>query len=262
MTRSWLFVPGHAEALLAKVFDAGADAVVLDLEDAVPRADKERARALVRRTLEQHRAWVRINPPGTAEAESDIEAVAAGAAGLRLPKVESPEQVDWVRERAPGLPLGCTIESAPGVLAAVEIARAAGVAHLVFGAADLASDLRVAVATEPLLHARSHVVLASRAAGIAGPVDGAYVGPDGAGLREAAVHARSLGFSGKSAIRPVQITVINEVFSPDARDLAWALEVVTAFDSAGGAATRLADGRFVDTAIVRRARELLAGNGL
>ncbi len=257
LPRSWLFAPGHSERLLARVFDAGADAVVLDLEDSVTPGLKAAARRLVAAALRERSAWVRINRPRTREAEADLEAVGEFAAGFRVPKVESGEDVAWVAERAPGKPLGCTIESARGVLAAPEIARSPGVAHLVFGAVDLATELGVEPAPEPLFHARSEVVLASGAAGIRAPIDGAYTGPDGEGLREAALHARRLGFGGKSAVRPQQVPVINQVFAPDEREVSWAREVLAAFEAAGGSVTRLRGGEMVDLPVANRARRIL-----
>ena len=255
--RSWLYAPGHSEKLLGKVFEAGADAVVLDLEDAVPAELKASARGLVAEVVSERQAWVRINVPRSPLAEADLAAVAASAAGLRLPKVESEADVAWVAERAPGKPLACTIESAAGLHRAAEIAAAPATSMLVIGTADLAADLGLGGGWEPLLYARSHLVLVSRVAGIAAPCDGAFTGPDGDGLRKAAEHARRLGFGSKSAIRPHQVPVINEVFAPNDQELAWARSVVAAFASSGGAATRLDDGTLVDVPVARRAQRLL-----
>lgn len=118
MHRSYLFAPGHNEKLLSRVFDAGADAVMLDLEDAVPAHAKEQARTMVADALAERSAWVRINAVGTELAAADLEAIAGLAAGLRIPKVESGENVQWVRDRAPHTPLICAIETARGLMAA------------------------------------------------------------------------------------------------------------------------------------------------
>jgi citrate lyase subunit beta/citryl-CoA lyase len=118
MDRSYLFAPGHNEKLLSKVFDAGADAVMLDLEDAVPIDHKDTARRLVAEVLVDHPAWVRVNAAGTDLCAADLETVGAVAHGIRIPKTESPDDVRWVAERAPGKPIICAIESARGVLAA------------------------------------------------------------------------------------------------------------------------------------------------
>ena len=141
MDRSYLFAPGHNEKLLSKVFDAGADAVMLDLEDAVPIDHKDTARRLVAEVLVDHPAWVRVNAAGTDLCAADLEAVGAVAHGIRIPKTESPDDVRWVAERAPGKPIICAIESARGVLAAYDIARVPGVRHLAMGGVDLQRDL-------------------------------------------------------------------------------------------------------------------------
>ncbi len=256
--RSFLFVPGHRERLLAGAFERGADEVVLDLEDGVPPEEKSRARGLVSELVAGRRAVVRVNRPGTELCAADLGAVAGHAAGLRLPKVESAGDVAWVRERAPGVPLDCTIESALGVLRALEIATAPGVAHLSFGAADLSTDLGVEDAPLPLFHARSHVVLASRAAGLGGPSDGVHVHlADLDGLRRSARLARRLGFEAKSAIHPDQVAVINEVFRPTDVEVEWARRIAAAFAAAGGNPIRLDDGEFVDLPIAERARRIL-----
>ncbi len=133
MHRSYLFAPGHNEKLLGRVFDAGADAVMLDLEDAVPPHAKAQARAMVSDALADRPAWVRINTVGSELAAADLETVTGLAAGIRIPKVESAGDVRWVRDRAPDTPLICAIESARGILAAQEIASAPGVRHLSSG---------------------------------------------------------------------------------------------------------------------------------
>jgi citrate lyase subunit beta / citryl-CoA lyase len=261
MVRSWLFAPGHSERILARVFDAGADEALLDLEDAVAADQKARARGLVAEALASHPAWVRVNRPGTDLCAADLAAVAGLARGLRLPKVESPADVAWVRERLDGreLPLTASIESAPGVLRAGDIAAAPGVGSLAFGNVDFGLELHVDPADVlATLYARSHLVLASRAAGIEPPSDGVWARfRDLDGLRAEARLARRLGFFGKSAIHPDQVPVINEVFSPTAEELDWARRVVAAFEASGGAATRLDDGEMVDVPVAERARRML-----
>ena len=258
MDRSYLFAPGHNAKLLARVFEAGADAVMLDLEDAVPPDAKETARRGVADALARHRAWVRVNAARTALCEADLTAVAGAAYGIRIPKVESAEDVTWVAERAPHKPLICAIESARGVLAAAEIAAVPGVRHLAMGGVDLARDLNATSGNLQTLYVRSHLVVASRAAGIEPPIDSVYAQlDDEAGLREQAEFARSLGFFGKSAIQPRQLPVLHPVFTPPAQEISWAREVLAAFDAAGGAALRLPSGEFVDLPVAERARRLL-----
>lgn len=258
MHRSYLFAPGHNEKLLTRVFEAGADAVMLDLEDAVPPEAKRRARAMVVDALADRQAWVRINAVGTDLAAADLDAIGGLAAGIRIPKVESADDVRWVRDRAPGVPLICAIESARGILAATEIAAVPGVRHLSLGGVDLRRDLGAGDGNLQTLYARSHLVLASRAAGIEPPIDSVYARlDDPAGLREQAEFARSLGFFGKSAIHPRQLAVLHDVFTPSAEELQWAHAVLDAFEAAGGEAVKLEDGEFVDLPVADRARRLV-----
>ena len=256
--RSWLFAPGHDEKLLGKVFEVGADAVLLDLEDAVPATKKDRARVLVAEVAASQRCWVRVNRARTRECERDLAAVAGRVAGLRLPKVESAAEVAWVAERAPGIHLDCTVESARGVLMAFEIASAPACTLLSFGALDLATDLGSSAGEQEMLYARSHLVIAARSAGKPRPSDGVHPQlDDDEGLRKEAEAARRIGFFGKSAIHPRQVPIINEVFTPTPAELAWARQVMSAFEQSGGAATKTAGGEFVDRPVAERAAQLL-----
>jgi citrate lyase subunit beta/citryl-CoA lyase len=256
--RSWLYAPGDSEKLVRRVFDVGADAVVLDLEDGVPADRKSRARGLVAEALGERAGWVRINPPRTPEAEADLRAVAELTQGIRVPKIELPDDVAWVRERAQQLPLSCILETARGVLAAPAIAAARGVASLVLGLADLLAQLGATAASETVSYARGQLVLASGAAAIAAPIDSVYLGPDDEQeFRREAEHARAAGFFGKSAVRPWQVPILNEVFAPTPDELSWARQVLERFETAGGAATRLESGELIDLPVAERARALL-----
>jgi citrate lyase subunit beta/citryl-CoA lyase len=229
---------------LRLVFDSGADVVLLDLEDAVPPDIKDRAREMVAEVAAARPCWVRVNRARTELCERDLDALAGSALGLRIPKVESAEEVAWVAERAPEVLLDCTIESARGVLGAFEIASAPACALLSYG---------------ETVFARSFLVAAARAASKPPPSDGVYpLLEDDDGLRKEAEAARRLGFFGKSAIHPRQVPIINAVFAPTPEEVAWATRVLAAFDAAGGAATRTADGEFVDLPVAERARRLLS----
>ena len=256
--RSWLFAPGHNEKLLSKVFDAGADAVLLDLEDAVPLRLKDRARELVTEVAASRPCWVRVNRPLTEACQRDLDALAGVVTGFRLPKVESASEVAWVAERAPGVPLDCTIESAQGVVAAFEIASCPACTSLAYGSVDLALDLGIAGGELETLFARSAIVVAARAARKPPPSDGVHtLIDDEHGLRKEAEAARRFGFFGKSAIHPRQVPIINEVFKPTAEELAWADRVLAAFEASGGVATKLPDGEFIDLPVAERARQLV-----
>jgi citrate lyase subunit beta / citryl-CoA lyase len=260
MHRSYLFAPGHNAKLVDRVFTAGADAVMLDLEDAVPPDAKAQARRMVVDALGKRPAWVRINALRSDVAAADLDGVVPLAAGLRLPKVEAPEDVRWVVDRCgpDGPPLICAIESARGLLAAHEIASVGGVRHLSIGGVDLRRELNTGDGDLPLLHARAHLVVVSRAAGLASPIDSVYPHvADDDGLRAQCAFARSLGFFGKSAIHPRQLPALHAVFTPSADEIAWAHEVIEAFTAAGEVATRLGNGEFVDRPVADRARRLL-----
>lgn len=255
--RSWLFAPGHDARLLTKVFDCGADEVLLDLEDAVPMPLKERARHMVAEAAAARSCWVRVNRPSTDECALDLVALEGKVAGFRLPKVEGAGDVTWVASRAPGISLDCTIESARGVLNAYQIASAPGCARLSYGGIDLALDLGIGSGEAELAYARSAVAIAARAAGKPPPSDGIHpLLEDDEGLRLECEFARRLGFFGKAAIHPRQVPVINEAFTPTDSEIAWAERVLAAFEASGGAATRLDDGEFVDLPVAERARLL------
>lgn len=256
--RSWLFAPGHDEKLLRKVFGAGADAVLLDLEDGVPPPLKDRAREMVAAVVQSNPCWVRVNKARTDECGRDLAALAGSVLGLRIPKAESMADVAWVAQRAPGTPLDCTVESARGVLAAFEIASAPGCTLISYGGLDLAADLGIRVGDQETLFARSYLVLAARAAGKPPPSDGVYpLIHDDAGLRAEAEAAKRLGFYGKSAIHPNQIPIIHEVFAPTSEELEWARQVLGAVEAAGGSATKTTSGEFVDKPVAERARQIL-----
>jgi citrate lyase subunit beta/citryl-CoA lyase len=256
--RSWLFAPGHDEKLLGKVFDAGADMVLLDLEDAVPPHIKDRAREMVASVAAARTCWVRVNRARSAECERDLKALSSSVLGFRIPKVETADEVAWVAERAPGVPLDCTIESARGVLAAFDIASAPACALLSYGGLDLSTDLGISDGEEQTLYARSHLVIAARSAGKPKPSDGVYpLLEDDDGLRKEVEAAKRLGFFGKSAIHPRQVPIIHEVFAPTPEELAWAKQVMWAFEQSGGAATKTATGEFVDRPVADRARQIL-----
>ena len=258
MDRSYLFAPGHNAKLLNRVFGVGADAVMLDLEDAVPPDAKVTARAMVAEVLLERSAWVRVNAAQTAWCEADLAAVAERALGIRIPKVESASDVEWVTARAPGKPIICAIESARGVLAAREIAAVPGVRFLAMGGVDLQRDLNTSGGNLQTLYARSYLVLASRAAGIEPPIDSVFpLLDDTAGLRDQAQFARSLGFFGKSAIHPRQLDILHEIFTPTETEIEWAQSVLAGFDAAGGGGFALPSGEFVDLPVADRARRVL-----
>jgi len=231
---------------------------MLDLENAVPPQAKHQARAMVVDALADHPAWVRINAGGTGLAAVDLDAVAGTAVGIRIPKVESPQDVHRVRDRAPATPLMCAIETALGLVAAPEIAQAEGVRHLSLEGVDLRRDLGASDGNLQTLYPRSHLVVISRAAGLDPPIDSVYARlDDESGLRAQAEFARSLGFFGKSAIRPRQLAVLHDVSRRPPTSWTGRTACSDGFDSTGGEAVKLPDGEFVDVPVADRARRLL-----
>ena len=268
--RSYLYVPGSTPRRIENALASEADAVVLDLEDAVAPNRKEEARETVAgflRSGDEKPIFVRVNVPGSALAEEDIEAVAEpNLAGLRLPKTESAEAVRRVAKRLEDLRceagIQCLIESALGLELVFEIARAhERVVGMSLGEADLAADLGVRDDVG-LLYARSRLVVATRAAGLPGPVQSVYTNVrDEEGLRRSTEEGKNQGFVGRSAIHPNQLSTINEVFTPTEREVAEAEDLLARLEESAGTGTgafALEDGRFVDEAVVGSARLTLA----
>ena len=268
--RSYLYVPGYDERKIEKALAGEADAVVLDLEDAVAPSRKDEARETVARVLKagpEKPVFVRVNAVGTELAAADIDAVIGrNLAGLRLPKIHSVESVMLVAEtldelRSEGV-IQCLIESALGLERAFEIAisheRVTGIS---LGEADLAADLG-ASDEAGLLYARSRIVSAARAAGLDHPVQSVYTNVhDLEGLRRSTEEGKRLGFFGRSTIHPSQVPVVNEVFTPAEEEVTQAQALIDRL--AGEAASDtgvfvLEDGRFVDRAAVESARLTLA----
>ena len=173
--RSYLFVPGHKRRMLTKAFTLGADEVIVDLEDAVPAQDKDAARTAAREVLSGHRAWVRINAVRSAVAEADLAAIAGLAHGIRIPKVESVQDVSWVADRVPGEhQFMCAIETARGILAAPPSPRRRVSLRLAMGGLDLRADLQMRRGTRSFAVQPQRVGVASRANGLDAPVDSVY----------------------------------------------------------------------------------------
>ncbi|MEV6837369.1 CoA ester lyase [Streptomyces sp. NPDC051133] len=265
MTRTpltWLYVPGDRPPVVAKALAAGADVVVIDLEDAVAPARKEYARAVTAELLRDTQpvpVHVRINALDSAWAAGDLTALATlpGLSGLRLPKVTAPDTVRQVAALTP-LPLYALLETA----LAVEHAHAIATAHpalrgISLGEADLRADLGVRADTG-LDWPRSRVVVAARAAGLAPPPQSVHPDiRDLDGLAASCAHGRALGFLGRAAIHPRQLPVIERAFLPTPAEIEHAETIIKAAATEEGAQA-LPDGRFVDAAVVATARRILS----
>jgi citrate lyase subunit beta / citryl-CoA lyase len=259
---SYLFVPGDRPERFAKACASGAHAVIVDLEDAVAPERKAEAREAVAAWLHVDRpVVVRINAADTAWFPDDCAlAGRPGVAAIMLPKAERPEDIEALRAAgAPAvLPL---IETAAGFDRARALAGAAGVERLVFGSIDFQLDLGITGEEDELLHFRSGLVLASRLAGVAAPVDGVSTAIDDPDLLHAdATRARRLGFGGKLCIHPKQVQVVNAAFRPSEADVRWATRVLEAAAAAKGAAVAV-DGKMVDRPVLLRAQAILGEVG-
>jgi citrate lyase subunit beta/citryl-CoA lyase len=275
-----LFTPGNRLDLVAKAIKSGTDAVIVDLEDAVPAESKQQARENLQQIdTGAVPVFVRVNGGDTAEVWPDV--VAAGRApiaGIVLPKAEDPQlmrrldgaltALELQAGREPGsialLPL---VESARGVMDIRELlASSPRIKSVLYGSGeqgDLVADLGCEWTPEGtgLLASRSLVLLAARAAGIEQPLDAVFMDFRNLdALRTECQLARRLGYVGKVAIHPAQVPVIHEVFTPTAEETTHAREVITAFEKAlaEGSASIQIDGRMVDYAVARAARGVLA----
>lgn len=276
--RTMLFAPGNHARRVEKCVEVGADAVILDLEDAVAIAEKRATRALVVKALQHPRrcaGYVRVNAMDTEFGHGDLVAmVQPGVDGIMLPKIETAADLraaDWVigqLERERGLPVGGIdllpiIETAKGIDNVREITRAGTrVRRFAFGAGDFTLDINVPWTAQEaeLSYARAALVTASRAADLEAPLDSVWVRLDDIeGLRASGERVRDTGFQGKMCIHPTQIPVVNEVFTPSAEEAAKSRRIVEAFamaEAEGKAAFQL-DGKFIDYPIVYRAQRVL-----
>jgi citrate lyase subunit beta/citryl-CoA lyase len=276
--RTFLFAPGNHARRVEKALTLGADAVILDLEDAVAVAEKTATRELVVTALQRPRrcgGYVRVNAVGTEWGFADLLAVVQpGLDGIVLPKVERADELraaDWViagLERERGLPAGRIdllpiIETALGYTNLEAIARAGTRAKRVcFGAGDFTLDLGMQWTREEaeLLPFRAGMVTVSRAAGLEPPIDTVWADlrdPDG--FRRSVEHVRALGFQGKMCIHPDQVPVANAAFTPSEAQVAEARRVVAAFAEAEakGLASIQLEGKFIDYPIVYAAQRIV-----
>jgi len=259
--RSYLFVPGDRPERFDKALASGADAVVLDLEDAVAPERKAAAREAVAARLaggERERLVVRINDESTPFFGADLALLkAAGALTLMLPKAERTGTVARVRAACPGVAVLALVETARGVLNAPALAAADGVQRLVFGTIDFALDLGLSGDPAGFDFAAAQLALASRAAGLPAPVAGVTPAIDDEALQLAELaRARAHGFTAKLCIHPKQVALLHAALRPSDDETAWARRVLAA--TAGSGAAVQVDGRMVDKPVIERARALLA----
>ncbi|HYG42346.1 MAG TPA: CoA ester lyase [Bordetella sp.] len=247
--RSLLFVPGDRPERFGKAADAGADAIILDLEDAVLPDAKPAARQAVAGWLAAsgHAAIVRINSAATPWFDDDLRAIRqAGCRAVMVPKSEDAAVLLRVRQQlGDATALFPLVETALGAENARGLARAPGVSRLIFGSVDFARDTGIQDEAG-WLPTRVSLVLASRLAGLAAPIDGTTLHwDDAAAVQAAAAAARRLGFGGQLCIHPRQVAPVNQGFLPSEQELAWAQRVVQAV-AEGGRGAITVDGKLVD----------------
>jgi citrate lyase subunit beta/citryl-CoA lyase len=281
--RSVLFAPGNEPRKVNKVSTFGADCIVLDLEDAVPDAEKAATRPKVRAALPDMTAplvTVRVNSFETGLTEDDVNGVVGpGLDGIVLPKVVSPDEVERVdelitkAEAREGLPAGrirvlATVETCLGVLRgdAIAAAKSDRLITLAFGSGDLTLDLDLPTIRrdntgDEIAFARSKLIYDARSAGLPRPIDGPYLAVrDLEGFEEDCMVARKMGYQGKICVYPPQAPIANRLFAPDPDEVRFCHKVITEFEAAvaRGSAAITVDGVFIDYPILTKAQRIIA----
>lgn len=260
---NFLFVPANRPERFEKALASSADLVCIDLEDSVPADEKAGARNAALAAISEHkegRLALRINGLRTAAGLADLLALASSTQPqyIFVPMVESAAEVEIVcgvaGHNMAVIPL---IESVRGLRAADSIAASPGVCAIMFGGGDFSAELGVKLAWEPLLHARSELVMACAAANIRA-IDVPFIGlDDDAGLADECARAKSLGFHAKAAIHPKQIDAINAAMRPKVGEIEEACCAIAAFEAAGGAPIRYR-GRMLEAPLIRRYRNIVS----
>lgn len=263
LPRSYLFVPGNRPDRFDKALASGADKVILDLEDAVPPDQKVQARKNVAEYLSSENSiCLRINSTDSDWFNEDLELCSlAGVDSIMLPKVEFMDQINQVTSKVGGeKPILPFIESALGYWNIREVADAHRVQRLVFGTLDFILDLGMDAQGDELNTIRLQMVLVSRLANIAPPIEGVSMDiKDIDTLRNDTLRARRLGFGAKLCIHPSQVTEVNTCFTYSKAEIEWARKVVAAAEKSKGAVISL-DGKMIDKPVIERARAILKNN--
>jgi citrate lyase subunit beta/citryl-CoA lyase len=268
--RSWLFVPADSEKKVSKALDSDADAIIFDLEDSVAPGMKPVARDLLKALPKRSGGpewWVRINPLGSEFQKEDLELMGvADIHGIVLPKTESGADVIELAHRTGNIPIHAIVTETAASLFGLLSYRSPNspLAAMSWGAEDLSAALGASSKYDAdgelaftYRLARSLCLAAAVAAGVQ-PVDGVFADfRDDAGLRDEAEAARREGFTGKLAIHPAQVPVINAAFTPSGEDVSHAEEIVAAFEAHPSAGTLSVGGKMVDRPHLLQARRVL-----
>ena len=267
---AFLFVPGTRPERFTKALDSGADSVIIDLEDAVAAEDKQTARNAIRtawptfNTEQKKRLIIRSNSPGSQFYAADlILAQELDVACLLIPKSESLDQINGAAQILPNTAIIPMIETAIGLDRINDIATAEQVLRLALGNLDLQADLGMVCDSQEseLQTARFQIVLASRLAQIAPPIDGVTPSTDDIErITNDAERAKRIGFGGKLCIHPKQVPLVKAAFLPSAEEISWAFRVIEADKASKGGAVKL-DGRMIDHPVVLLAQRTLASSG-
>ncbi|MCC2597184.1 CoA ester lyase [Pusillimonas sp. MFBS29] len=259
--RSLLFVPGDRPDRFDKAVASGAHQVVLDLEDAVAPASKDQARTMVREWLAAgNQAAVRINAVDTPWHEDDLQMLKAFPSAVVMLAKADDISLARASDALPGHQFIALLETVAGYVKLSELCAVTGLKRIAFGSIDFSVDSGIADEGEALTAVRTQIVLASRYAGLAAPIDGVSTEfTDEQCMRADALRSRSLGFGGKLCIHPRQTAAVNNAYLPTAEEVDWARRVLQAFESSGGGATAL-DGKMIDKPVVDHARQVLADN--
>lgn len=265
MFRSLLFVPAHRPERFAKAIATKADAICIDMEDAVPLPDRPAGRENLRAFFEKPRKGgpaigVRMNCVRSVDGARDLDALSqmSGIDFIMVPKVDHSHEIVTVEEVFAGkVPLWPIMESAKGLRNVWAIAEAPGVRGIIFGAADFSSDVRCEMEWEPLLVARGTLAAACAGAEIE-LLDVPHIDVhDAEGLIASSKRVKAMGFTGRACIHPAQVEDVNRIFSPSDAEVTQARRMMEAFEKAHGAATLL-DGRLVERPQIRAAKRILS----
>ena len=267
---AFLFVPGTRPERFVKALDSGADGVIIDLEDAVAEEDKQTARNAIRTAWptfnaeQKKRLIIRSNSPGSQFYGADlILAQELDVACILIPKSESLDQINGAAQLLPNTAIIPMIETAIGLDRINDIATAEQVLRLALGNLDLQVDLGMVCDSQEseLQTARFQIILASRLAQIAPPIDGVTPSTDDIErITNDAERAKRIGFGGKLCIHPKQVPLVKAAFLPSTEEISWAFRVIEADKASKGGAVKL-DGRMIDHPVVLLAQRTLASAG-
>ncbi|MDN5620780.1 MAG: CoA ester lyase [Psychrobacter sp.] len=267
--KTWLFVPATRVDRIEKAFTSGADAVIVDLEDAVAKQDKAAARDALKNYYDEQNAkqtyrpiWLRINQAGSEEFFKDIVLCQQmpNVAGVLLAKAERAEDIESVYQLI-GLPLIALIESAIGLYQIDSMAKAGGLAAFSYGFLDLCNDLQVQVGTPSAEivanQIRYQLILTSKVHQLSPPIDTIYPDfKDESGLSNRVNLWSKMGMAGMLCIHPKQVATVQQYLHPTDRELEFATRVIEAYEKSGQAVFEI-DGEMVDAPVIARSRQLL-----